>query len=754
MTKNRNHAKKKRANQPDRLDSRPEAAAKSREPGKKENGGRLIRLSPENYLNRELSWLEFNRRVLAQAEDPRTPLLERLNFLAIFTSNLDEFVMKRVGLLKRHVDVGLPFRRPDRMTVRQQLTAIRERILELIQRQASIYTKSVLPDLADHGIYILKYKDLKDDERQKAKTFFRERVFPVLTPLSVDPGHPFPFLSNLSTSLGIILRNPQTDEKVFARVKVPRVLPAFYSFERKKGDGATCFVSLLELIKAHLDDLFPGMKVLNVSPFRITRNAETEPEEEEAEDLRDLIEETLRQRKFERVIRLEYGPDTDPAMLQFLMTELELEEEDLYEMPALLDYTVLRAVAALPEPDLKFDPWVPQIPRTLVGEDADIFSLIRKRDILVHHPYESFSASIERFVQAAALDPHVLAIKITLYRTSADSPFISNLIKAAEAGKQVVALVELKARFDEERNIQIAQTLEKVGVHVVYGILGLKTHTKTALVVRQEPEGLRCYAHIGTGNYQPETAKIYTDLSLLTCRPDLTQDLVNLFHYLTGCSLKQEYGKLLVAPFNMQERFLELIRREIEHQRAGKPARIIAKMNSLDDQKIIQALYQASMEGVPIDLIVRGLCCLRPGLKGVSENIRVSSIIGRFLEHSRIFHFAAGSDNPLDGEFFIGSADWQSRNLLKRVEVVTPIEDRLARARIWEVLRIMREDTRLAWDMRPDGTYVQRQPKPSDPLEAALGTHQVLMDLTRDRPLSPPALMKIKGSGKKRKKKG
>ncbi len=754
MSKNHANAKKKDPAKKGKPGPVPAGSPHQSAPGKKENGGRLIRLSPETYLNRELSWLEFNRRVLAQAEDPRTPLLERLNFLAIFTSNLDEFVMKRVGLLKRHVDIGFPFRRPDRMTVRQQLSAIRERILELIQRQARIFTKSVLPDLAENGILILKYKDLNDDERQKAKDFFRERVFPVLTPLSVDPGHPFPFLSNLSTSLGIILRHPQTDEKVFARVKVPRVLPAFFSFERKKGDSATCFVSLIDLIKAHLDDLFPGMKILNVSPFRITRNAETEPEEEDAEDLRDMIEETLRQRKFERVVRLEYSPDTEPAMLQFLMTELELEEEDLFEMPALLDYTVLRTIAALPEADLKFDPWLPQIPRPLVGEDADIFSLIRKRDILVHHPYESFTASIERFVQAAAVDPHVLAIKITLYRTSADSPFLNNLIKAAEAGKQVVALIELKARFDEERNIHIAQTLEKVGVHVVYGILGLKTHTKTALVVRQEPEGLRCYAHIGTGNYQPETAKVYTDLSLLTCRPDLTRDLVALFHYLTGCSLKQDYQKLLVAPSNMQDRFLDLIHREITHQRAGKPARIIAKMNSLDDQKIIQALYQASGEGVPIDLLVRGLCCLRPGIEGVSENIRVSSIIGRFLEHSRIFHFAAGSDNPLEGEFYIGSADWQSRNLLKRVEVVTPIEDRLARARIWEILRIMREDTRLAWDMHPDGTYVQRRPKPSDPLEAVLGTHQVLMDLTRDRPLSPPPLMKIKGSGKNRKKKG
>ncbi len=720
---------------------------------RKENGTRTIRLSPDTYLNRELAWLEFNSRVLAQAEDPRTPLLERLNFLAIFTSNLDEFVMKRVGLLKRHVDVGMLFRRPDRLTVRQQLVLIRKKMLELVHRQARIFQKSVVPDLTAAGICFLRYKDLRDEERQKAKAFFRERVFPVLTPPSVDPRPPLPLPSNLSTSLGIILRHPQTDEKLFARVKVPRVLPPFFTFERKKGEGTTCFLSLTELIQNHLDDLFPGMKVLEVTPFRITRNAETEPDEEEAEDLRDMVEETLRQRKFEKVVRLEHGPKPDPSMIQFLMDELEIDEEDVFEMPALLDYTVLRAIAALPEPDLKFDPWIPQVPRLLVGEEADIFSLIRKRDILVHHPYESFSASIERFVQAAAEDPHVLAIKITLYRTSVDSPFIRSLIKAAEAGKQVVALIELKARFDEERNIQIAQTLEKVGVHVVHGILGLKTHTKTALVVRQEPEGLRCYAHIGTGNYQSETAKIYTDLSLLTCRPELTQDLVDLFHFLTGRSLKQEYRQILVAPFNMQDRFLELINREIAFHREGKPARIIAKMNSLDDQKIIQALYQASQEGVPVDLIVRGLCCLRPGIPGISDHIRVSSIIGRFLEHSRIFHFANGSHDPLLGDFFIGSADWQVRNLLRRVEVVTPIADALARARIWEILRIMRHDQRQAWDMQADGSYILRHPADDTPLEAALGTHQVLMDLTRDRPLAPVTRLKVK-AGKKRKKKG
>ena len=720
----------------------------------KENETRAIRVTSENYINRELAWLEFNSRVLYQAEAPTIPLLERLNYLAIFTSNLDEFVMKRMGLLKRHVEVELLYRKPDRMTVRQQLAAMRKKILELLQRQGQIFTKTIVPELEANGICILKYKDLRDEERQKATEFFKERVFPVLTPLSVDPGHPFPFLSNLSTSLGILLRHPQTEEKVFARVKVPKVLPHFYSFERKKGENKICFLSLIDLIGANLGDLFLGMKVLNVISFRVTRNAETETEEEEAEDLRDMIEEAVRQRKFERVVRLELGPKPDPMLAQFLMSELELEDDEVFELPAILDYTILRTIASLPIPELKFEPWVPQIPRLLQADDTDIFSLIRNKDILVHHPYESFTATIERFVRVAAEDPLVLAIKITLYRTSVDSPFLSALIKAAEAGKQVMALIELKARFDEERNMAIAKALEKVGVHVVYGMVGLKTHTKATLVVRQEPEGLRCYAHIGTGNYQPETAKVYTDLSLLTCRTELTQDLIDLFHFLSGASMKKEYRKILVAPYNMLTRFLEMISREIAFHKEGKPSRIIAKMNSLDDPQIIQALFQASAAGVQVDLIVRGLCCLRPGIPGISENIRVTSTIGRFLEHSRIFHFAAGFAEPLKGEFYIGSADWQSRNLLRRVEVITPIEDIHARARIWEILTIMRNDQCTSWDLRPNGSYVLRQPKPDDPLEMTLGTHQVLMNLTRDRPHAPPTRVKLKGTHKKHKKKG
>ncbi len=692
---------------------------------------RPIRPSPDFFFNRELSWLDFNERVLHEAADPRNPLLERLSFLAISTSNLDEFFMKRVGLLKRQFDAGMPSRAADRMTPRQQLAAIRRKVLAFAERQAKIFNKDLAPGLAEHGLQIVRYKDLDSDGRAEADAFFHSRVFPVLTPLSVDPGHPFPFISNLSTSLGLVLRHPDSGEKVFARVKVPEVLPQFIKIAGASRKGRFTFIGLFDLIRHNLAELFPGRAVLDIMPFRITRNAAVERDEEDAEDLLDLMEEEIRLRKFERVVRLEVGPKPDEGMIELLCRELEIESDDVYEMPYAQDLTTFRALVDLPLPELKNPPWFPVTARALADEDVDIFTAIRKNDILVHHPYESFTTSMERFVREAAADPQVLAIKVTLYRAGKDSPFIPSLIRAAEAGKQVVVIVELKARFDEARNIEIAQTLEKVGVHVVYGMVGLKTHTKLTLIVRNEHDVLRCYAHIGTGNYNPHTAKVYTDLSLFTCNPELCRDLTEVFNSLTGCSINRDYQHLLVAPVNMRERFLAMIRREIEHCRAGRPARIVIKINSLEDAVVIAALYEASQAGVPVDLIVRGFCCLKPGVPGLSDNIRVISIVGRFLEHSRIFHFADGKKNPAQGEFYIGSADLMTRNLLHRVEVVTPVDDAEARRQLWTILNTALEDHRQAWELDAEGVYRQRK-QPADYTDPrGRGTHRLLMELAR-----------------------
>jgi len=688
-------------------------------------------LEPGDLINRELSWLEFNRRVLREAMDERTPLLERVRFLAIFTGNLDEFFQKRVGGLKRQVAEGVVQRTPDGMTPAQQLAAIRQTVIPMLGQQAECDRTVIRPALADHGIHVVRWDELTEPEKRFATRYFRENVFPVLTPLAVDPGHPFPFISNLSTSLGVTLRHPESAEHLFARVKIPEVLPSLIRLNRgEQGNGVYRFISLLELISRNLDDLFPAMVLLNIMPFRVTRNADIERDEEDVEDLLESIAQELRQRRFEKVVRLEHGPNPDSEMLDFLVSELELSRSDVYEMPGELDYGDLAPIADLPIPDGRYRPWIPVKPRAFADESADVFSVIRGGDVLVHHPYESFSASVERFVEAAATDPGVLAIKMTLYRTGDDSPFVRRLIEAAESGKQVVCLVELKARFDEERNIHWARALEKVGVHVVYGVLGLKTHTKTVLVVRREGEALRCYAHIGTGNYHVGTSRLYTDVGLFTADAAVTEELVELFHFLTGRSLKRDYVKLLVAPLNMRERFVGMIEREIEHRRAGRPCGIVAKMNSLEDLGICAALYRASGEGVPIDLIVRGFCCLRPGAPGLSENIRVISIVGRFLEHARLFHFRNGCGNPAEGEFYFGSADWMYRNLSNRVEAIVPVEEKALREKCWEILRVQLADERQAWDMRSDGTYVQRTPR--DPT-IDLGCHEQFMRLARHR---------------------
>ena len=662
------------------------------------------------FLNRDLSWLEFNRRVLHEAVDDRTPLLERVRFLGIFTSNLDEFFMKRVGGLKRQLLAGVTFPGSETLPPAEALAQIRAAVLPMLRQEAETYSRSIRPGLAQNGIQLLDWNDLSDSERRQSTLYFQANVFPVLTPLAVDPGIPFPFISNLSVSLGVVLHHPERHENLFARVKVPEVLPKWIRVGDTSAGSPMRYISLLELICHNLQDLFPDMAVVDVMSFRITRNADLERDEQDAEDLLELMEAELRQRRFAKVVRLEVSREPNAWMLEFLARELELVADDIYEMTGELDYDDLRIIAELNVPRLRYEPWVPVVPPAFADEEADVFNVIRNGDVLVHLPYESYTGSVERFIRSAVSDPKVLAIKMTVYRTGEESALIPSLIRAAEAGKQVVCLVELKARFDEERNIHIAGALEKAGVHVVYGIVGLKTHSKVILVVRQEADGIRSYIHLGTGNYHSQTAKLYTDLGLFTCDPGITHDAVELFHYLTGRSLKRDYGKLLVAPVNMKERFLEMIAGEIAHQQAGRPARIIAKMNSLEDRKICHALYRASQAGVKIDLIVRGFCTLRPGVKGLSESIRVQSIVGRFLEHSRIFYFRNGAQDELDGTFHIGSADWMYRNLLYRVEAIAPVEQRPLRQRLWSILQSLFNDHRSAWDMHPDGSYTQRTP--------------------------------------------
>jgi len=679
------------------------------------------------FLDRDLNWLEFNQRVLNEALDERTPLLERVNFLAIFTSNLDEFVMKRVYGLREQLLAGVKSPVTDGQTSEGLLHAIHSSIQEMLNRQAEGYHRAIKPALVAQGIHLLGWSGLTDEEKRAASVIFDKSVFPVLTPLSVDVGHPFPFMSNLSLSLGMTLNDAATGRSSFARVKIPDTLPQWIRIETAAFKGAYRFVSLVDLVAHHLNRLFPDMKVSGVMPFRVTRNAEVEADLDDVQDLLQAVEEQVRQRRLECVVRLECPRGADPANRRILMEALELDEEDVYEMPGLVEYRSLRDIAALPFPAFRYKPWTPLVPRRLQGEDSRIFEVIRGGDLLVHHPYESFDDTVLRLIRDAVSDPDVLAIKMTLYRTGKDSPFVPLLIRAAESGKQVACLVELKARFDEYENIVLAQKMERAGVHVVYGVEGLKTHTKTTLVVRREEGEARCYAHIGTGNYHRHTARLYVDTSLLTYRPELTADIADLFNYLTGRNRKEDYRKLLIAPANMKRRFLSMIERETEHHRAGRPAHILSKMNQLEDRDICNALYAAGQAGVPVDLIVRGFCTLKPGVPGLSENIRVISIIGRFLEHSRIYHFRNGAVQEVDGEYYIGSADWMHRNLESRVEAITPIEDRDLKTDLQWILQTHLSDQRNAWDMQPDGTYVQRKPTGSDGSPSSLGSHEIMM---------------------------
>lgn len=686
-------------------------------------------VDPTHFLNRDISWLQFNRRVLHEAADKRNPLLERLRFLIIFSSNLDEFVMKRIGYLKHQILSGLAHRSVDGKSVEEQLASIRKHINEDLEKQRAIYIMLVA-ELQRQDIWVFDYDELGAEDQEHCNIYFKRKIYPVLTPLSVDPGHPFPFISNLSYSLGMILKNPQTETVLFSRVKIPEVIPGLIHLPRIDGDKKSRFVTTVTLVRSNLHLLYPGMDIQQTVPFRVTRNADVDHREDEAQDLLVLVEEGIRERRLADCVRLEIHKDTDPSMSNFLKDSLEIIDEDIYEVDFPIDFGILKSIVDLDRPELKFKPWSPVIPKVF-AENSNILSLIRQGDILLHHPYESFSGTVEKFISTSVDDPNVLTIKMTLYRTGDNSPFIKSLIRAAEKGKQVVVLVELKARFDEQRNIVWAQKLEDAGVHVVYGILGLKTHTKTALIIRQEADGeIMSYAHIGTGNYHSQTSNLYTDLGLLTCRKEITSEVIEVFNYLTGSSLKTDYHEILVAPINMKSTFMNKIQNEIKNKKAGKPARIIAKMNSMEDEIISEALYEASCAGVEITMFVRGFCCVKPGVKDLSENIKVVSIIGRFLEHSRIFYFANGSDNPLEGDYYIGSADWMHRNLHNRVELITPILDVKLKEKLWEFLEIILNDNRQAWLLNEDGSYTQKVPAEG---EKELGTHETLMNKTIQR---------------------
>ena len=693
---------------------------------------------PQYYFNRELSWLEFNRRVLAEAVDKRTPLLECLKFMAIFSSNLDEFFMVRVAALKKQVEANVSKRSADGLSPQQQLDAIAKTLTPMIEEQHRHFEKVLKKELTKSGVYFLNYVDLNQEQRNYINSYFEEHIFPVLTPLAVDPSHPFPYISNLSLNLAVVLKDPAIDNELFARVKLPKVLPRFIALpeelrqKHRNQPGVWTGIPIEQIVTHNLEYLFPGMNILESYAFRVTRNADLSVEEDEADDLLLAIEKELQKRRIGgSSVRLEIEASIPPELRSTIIRELALEENDVYDINGLLCLGDLMSLLSIPLPELKDKPWNSVLPPRLSwlqeeddssAENENFFNVIRHGDLLVHHPYHSFSNTVLRFITEAASDPDVLAIKMTLYRTSGDSPIVKALIAAAQNDKQVVALVELKARFDEENNILWARKLEKSGVHVVYGVTGLKTHTKITLVVRQEKEKIRRYVHIGTGNYNPKTAKIYTDLGLLSCREELGADLTDLFNFLTGYSRQKSYRKLLVAPVSLRERMIELIDREAENCRKGKTGRIVAKMNSLVDQQIIQTLYKASEAGVEIDLIVRGICCLRPKLPKISENIRVTSIIGRFLEHSRIFYF----HNNGEEEIYIGSADWMTRNLSRRVEAVTPIESPEIFSDLQEILGVMLADNRKAWKLQSDGVYVQRKPKKD---EEERSTHDTFMEM-------------------------
>ncbi|OBG94444.1 RNA degradosome polyphosphate kinase [Mycobacterium sp. E136] len=683
-------------------------------------------LPEDRYLNRELSWLDFNARVLALAADPSLPLLERAKFLAIFASNLDEFYMVRVAGLKRRDEMGLSVRSADNLSPREQLRRINERTQHLANRHAHVFLDSVRPALADEGIVIVTWAELDEAERARLSTYFHEQVFPVLTPLAVDPAHPFPFVSGLSLNLAITVKHPDDGGQHFARVKVPDNVERFVELAVREGDAKIVrFLPMEELIAAFLHVLFPGLEIVEHHAFRITRNADFEVEEDRDEDLLQALERELARRRFGSPVRLEVSDDMTESMLELLLRELDVAPGDVIEVPGLLDLSSLWQIYDLDRPGLKDRPFVPATPPAFGERETpkSIFSTLRDGDVLVHHPYDSFSTTVQRFIEQAAADPNVLAIKQTLYRTSGDSPIVNALIDAAAAGKQVVALVEIKARFDEQANIQWARALERAGVHVVYGLIGLKTHCKTCLVVRREGSLIRRYCHIGTGNYNPKTARLYEDIGLLTAAPDIGADLTDLFNSLTGYSRKDSYRNLLVAPQGVRRGIIDRIEREIAATRDGAEGRIRLKANALVDEQVIDALYRASQAGVRVEVVVRGICALRPHAPGYSDNIVVRSILGRFLEHSRIIHFR-GID-----EFWIGSADMMHRNLDRRVEVMAEVKDPRLKAELHEIFESAMDPATRCWELGVDGKWT------ASPQEGqTVRDHQVsLMERHRQR---------------------
>jgi polyphosphate kinase len=670
-------------------------------------------LPDDRFLNRELSWLDFNARVLALAEDPQTPLLERAKFLAIFASNLDEFYMVRVAGLKRRLNAGLPMRGGDRSSLRNQLQMITERAADLVTRHAACFGEEVRPKLSAEGIELVSWGELDAPERERLRTYFREQVFPVLTPLAVDPAHPFPYISSRSLNLAVVLRDPAgSSSELFARVKVPNNVPRFVAVQNDS--RGVRFLPVEELIAVHLDQLFSGMQVLEWHLFRVTRNAEVEVDEDRDEDLLQALERELAQRRFGPPVRLEVAASISDHVLDLLQRELEMNSEDVLRVPGLLDLSALWQVfGEVDRDDLKDRPFVPAThPQMADGEvPRSVFNRLRECDILVHHPYHSFSTSVQRFIEQAAADPNVLAIKQTLYRTSGDSPIVDALVDAAAAGKQVVVLVEVKARFDEVANIGWARTLERAGCHVVYGLVGLKTHCKTALVVRQEGNQIRRYCHIGTGNYHPKTARLYEDFGMLTADPEVGADVTDLFNVLTGYSRQTAFRRLLVAPHGVRKGLIERIDEQARIARGDGEGLVQFKVNSLVDEETCDALYRASRAGVRVDLVIRGMCALRPGVPGLSDNIRVRSIVGRFLEHSRVFRFGVGDD----AEFWIGSADLMHRNLDRRVEALVRVTLPSAQDHLRNVLELAMDDHSDAWDLHADGSWHRRPANPTDP---------------------------------------
>jgi polyphosphate kinase len=661
---------------------------------------------PALYFNRELSWLDFNQRVLELAEDPAVPLLEQIRFCAIYASNLDEFYMVRVAGLFEQLDAGIDARGPDGLRPGEQIDAIQARVLELDKRLHACFEGKLRPTLEEEGVRIVSLDSASEEERREIDTRFHEQVFPALTPLVIGMGRPFPYISNLSLSLGVLLRDPESGSEIIARVKVPKELLGRFL---PVGEGGKTFVPLEEVIAANLDALFPGTEVVDHGYFRVTRDADFTVSDE-ADDLLQAVQDEIRRRRFGEVVRLEIAAGMNPKLRQQLIDALRLEDREVYDVNGLLDLADLTAVADVPgHAELRYPPWTPVTPPRLLGEDdepCDMFATIRQEDLLVHHPYDSFASSVERFVEQAVADPDVLAIKQTVYRTSDDSPLVPSLIRASERGKQAVCMVELKARFDEEANIHWAKSLEESGVHVVYGIPGLKTHVKAILVARREGDRVREYVHIGTGNYHPKTARLYTDFGLFTADPEIGADVAEMFNFLTGYGRPAEYRKVLVSPTTMRDRIIEEIVATVAAHEAGEEARITLKMNSLVDAGCIRALYEASRAGVRVDLNVRGICCLRPGVPEVSENIRVVSIVGRFLEHSRVYAFQRGEQTRV----LMGSADLMPRNLDSRVELVTPVEDPALRMELLDVLERCFADNANAWELDSAGEWTRLTP--------------------------------------------